>query len=361
MSDAKILYCFRSLDTLVLDEADRLLDMGFINALKSIIGCLPKKDQAKWQGMLFSATIAPHVEKLAHLVLSKDYKFISTIPAGEMPTHERVPQQLITVPNFASVAPALVGSLRHELSNISAENFKAIVFAPTAAQADFYGTILESLPNLPPISVLHSRSSQSKRSKITNSFRDASSSILVATDLVARGMDFPAVTTVFQVGIPADKESYIHRLGRTARAGAEGKGIFIIASCESFFPTWTLKEIHFENQEPDLSSFEEVRSIAEKMEDHKKVYQAWLGYYKGHCKALKWDNTQLVEEANRYAREGLGAPETPALEKSTVSKMGLRGTKGLVVVPDAPRAHHRAGGGEGRSAGSGGKGKRDPK
>lgn len=360
LSDERIVHSFRNLDTLVLDEADRLLDMGFMNALKDIIKCLPDKAATNRQGMLFSATIAPHVEKVAHLVLAPNYKFISTIPEGELNTHERVPQHLVVVPTFSDVATAMVGSIRSEIKTVGLPIFKAIIFAPTAALADFYGAILESLKGLPEVSVLHSRVSQSKRTKVTNAFREAKSGILVATDVVARGMDFPLVTNVFQVGIPSDKESYIHRLGRTARAGAEGRGIFIVAQPEIFFPKWTLKEITFEPTEADLSAKKEVREVAEKMDNQAKTYQAWLGYYKNHTKGLGWDNTQLVREGNTYAFEGLGAPEVPSLGKSTVGKMGLKGVKGLVVVPDPPRAHRggAGGGGEGRSAGSGGRGGR---
>jgi ATP-dependent RNA helicase MSS116 len=278
LSDEGIKWAFRNLDTLVLDEADRLLDMGFMNALKDIIKCLPDKASTNRQGMLFSATIAPHVEKVAHLVLSKDYKFISTIPEGELNTHERVPQHLITVPTFSDVAAALVGSLRQEIALNGANIFKAIVFAPTAALVDFYGDILEAIPNMPKISVLHSRVSQSKRTQSTNAFRTAKNGILVATDVVARGMDFPLVTNVFQVGVPSEKEAYIHRLGRTARAGAEGRGTFIITEDETFFSKWTLKEITFEPTAADLSAKKEILSIAEKMEPEMqaKVYQAWV-------------------------------------------------------------------------------------
>ena len=106
LSDERIVHSFRNLDTLVLDEADRLLDMGFMNALKDIIKCLPDKLATNRQGMLFSATIAPHVEKVAHLVLAPNYKFISTIPEGELNTHERVPQHLVVVPTFSDVAAA---------------------------------------------------------------------------------------------------------------------------------------------------------------------------------------------------------------------------------------------------------------
>ncbi|TAQ86071.1 hypothetical protein B7494_g5617 [Chlorociboria aeruginascens] len=355
LSDDRVKDAFRNLDTLVLDEADRLLDMGFINVLKDIIKCLPNKEESNRQGMLFSATVSPQIEKVAHLVLSKNYKFISTIPEGEISTHERVAQQLIVVPSFSDVAAAMVGSIRSEMAMEGQDTFKAIVFAPTAALADFYGHILGSIPGLPTISILHSRVSQNKRTNATNAFRQAESGILVATDVVARGMDFPLVTNVFQVGVPADKESYIHRLGRTARAGAEGKGTFIITKDEQFFSTWTLKEIDFQPTEVDMSAESEVKEVATRMDNHAKIYQAWLGYYKNHLKGLKWNNVRLVQEANTFATEGLGAPEVPAIAKGIVRKMGLKEVKELNVVPDPPRVSHR-GGGEGRSAGNGGKG-----
>ncbi|KAH8591743.1 ATP-dependent RNA helicase [Bisporella sp. PMI_857] len=355
LSSEEVRYAFSNLNTLVLDEADRLLDMGFLNDLKKIVSHLPDKEKSERQGMLFSATIAPHVENVAQLVLSKGYKFISTIPKGEINTHERVPQQLIVAPSFWDVAPAMIGAIKSEISQNGASSFKAIVFAPTAALADFYGHVISEIGGTPPVSILHSRVSQSRRTKTTDEFRKATSGILVATDVVARGMDFPAVTNVFQVGIPSDKESYIHRLGRTARAGAEGRGTLIIAQDESFFSTYTLKEIDFISHPADLSSSSDILSIAEKMDNQAKTYQAWLGYYKNYAKPLKWDNAELVRVANEYARKGLGAPETPALFKTTVGKMGLKGVKGLVVVPDPPRAP-RGGGGEGRSAGSGGRG-----
>jgi ATP-dependent RNA helicase MSS116 len=355
LGDERVRESFRNLDTLVLDEADRLLDMGFMNDLKKIVACLPDKAKTNRQGMLFSATIAPHVEKVAHLVLAKDYKFISTIPKGEINTHERVPQHLVIVPTFSDVAAALVGSLRSEIALEGPATFKAIIFAPTAAAVDFYGDILSALPGFGPVSVLHSRVTQSRRTKVTNAFREAKQGILVATDVVARGMDFPSVTNVFQVGIPMDKESYIHRLGRTARAGAEGRGIFIHAQDETFFSKYTLKEIAFEPTEADLSSKADVKAVTSKMESHGKTYQAWLGYYKTHAKAMGWDSERLVREGNKFALEGLNAPEVPAINKSTVGKMGLKGVRGLTVRPDPPREHHARGGGEGRSAGSGGK------
>jgi ATP-dependent RNA helicase MSS116 len=276
-------------------------------------------------------------------------------------TNERVLQHLITVPTFACVAPAMVGSIREEAALLGPDIFKAIVFAPTAAHVDFYGHILSNISGIPTVLILHSRLSQSKRTRATNDYRTAKSAILVATDVVARGMDFPGVTSVFQVGIPADKESYIHRLGRTARAGAEGRGIFVVTEAETFFPKRTLKEITFVPHAADLSLTDDVTAITERMEEAQKpkIYQAWLGYYKNHMKPFRWDKDQLVVQGNTFARTGLGwtGDGAPPIRKSTVGKMGLRGTKGLVVVPDAPRPQHNripggSGGGEGRSAGS---------
>ena len=363
MSNEAVTYQFRNLDTLVLDEADRLLDMGFLPSLKDIVRKLPDKQKTARQGMLFSATIAPHVQQVASLVLSPGYKFISTIPKGEINTHERVAQHLVQVPTFALVAPAMVGAVREEAALVGPAGFKAIVFSPTAALTDFYGHVLSHVEGLPPVSVLHSRLTQSRRTRTTEDYRAAVSGILVATDVVARGMDFPGVTTVFQVGIPSEKESYVHRLGRTARAGAEGRGILIVADVEAFFPQRTLREITFLPHAADVSSAAAVFDIAARMEDDQKakVYKAWLGYYKGQLKPFQWEKEDLVAQANIFARDGLGAPETPPIQKSTVGKMGLRGTRGLVVVPDAPRQHHGrgggGGGGEGRSAGAGGKGR----
>lgn len=319
------------LDALVLDECDRLLDMGFLRDLKKIVALLAEKSTSKRQGMLFSATIAPHVSEFASLVCSKGYKFISTIPKGEAQTHERVPQQLIVVPEFADVAAGLVGAVRQEISRVGAPSFKAIIFAPTAAMVDFYADILERFQDLPQVRTLHSRMTQSKRSKLTDEYRQAKNGILVATDVVARGMDFPGVTNVIQVGVPSDKESYIHRLGRTARAGANGRGTFIITSHEAGFPKKVLKGINLEEAPADLKARPAVLAAAQEMGADKqtKVYQAWLGYYKDQRKHTNWSIPELVQQANTYALEGLGASQVPALKKQVVGKMGLKGVPGL--------------------------------
>jgi ATP-dependent RNA helicase MSS116 len=349
LSEERVQSTLGSLQTLVLDEADRMLDMGFLPDIKKILTYLPKLPR---QSMLFSATIDDQVKNVAHLFLNKGYEYISTIPAGEANTHERVDQYLVSVSTMIDHAPAMAAVVESE--SATTNPFKAIVFAPTAAHADFYAEVLASRGTLPKVSVLHSRMTQSKRTRTTQDFREATSAICVATDVIARGMDFPGVSHVFQVGIPLDKEAYIHRLGRTARAGAEGRGILVLSEAEKGF-LYQLKGIKIQDYPAALRySVEDIEPALADFDGKKKVYQAWLGYYKSFLKAMKWSSADLVREANRFALDGLDCPEVPALEKSTISKMGLKGVPGLVAAPNAAgssKSHRGGGGGEGRFRG----------
>ncbi|KHJ32464.1 putative atp-dependent rna helicase mss116 protein [Erysiphe necator] len=324
-----------TLDTLVLDEADRLLDMGFMKDIERIVHYLPDKIGNKRQGMLFSATITPRINKVADLILGQDYKFITTIPAGEKLTHEKVLQKLIIVPGFPDLAPALVSSILHDVQSRCSGVFKAIIFAPTTALADFYHKILRNFLDISYLNVIHSRTSQGKRNKTIAEFRQATNGVLVATDIVARGIDIPAVTNVIQVGLPMNKESYIHRLGRTARAGNYGEGTFILTEAEKFFISKSMGQMDFIELPADLNLKTRVIQDAATMEQekHKKIYQSFIGYYKNHLKAIGWTPQHLVVLANKFAKEGLGASEIPMLTKETISKLGLRGMHGFNVKP----------------------------
>ena len=320
----------QALQTLVLDEGDRLLDMGFLPDLKRICSSLP----VDRQGLLFSATMPDHVEKVTKTVLKAHHEFISTVPKGEI-IHDRVPQTLIEVPTFSDTAPALLALMNTIIPT------KTIIFAPTAALADWYSSLIPSL-------VLHSRHSQSKRTTITNQFKEMSSGVLVATDIIARGLDFPDITHVIQVGVPADRESYIHRLGRTARAGKDGSGILLLTGHETWFSTHILKDIKFDRLELDINGYrDKVTPISAKegRGDGEQQYQSWLGYYKNHLKAMRWDTAELVRQGNEFATHGLKV-EIPSLQRKTVGKMGLKGVPGLKVRPNDPAGPSRNGAGK---------------
>ncbi|TID13992.1 hypothetical protein E2P81_ATG07059 [Venturia nashicola] len=351
LSDEEMRFRLSNVTSLVLDEADRMLDMGFLPDIKKILYALPSKDKVPRQSMLFSATIPDSLGSVAKLILNDNYENVSTIPKGEANTHLHVPQYLIAVPTMIDLAPALVAAVQAEI--VKSKHFKAIVFAPTAAHVDFYGHVLSNTHGMPSISLLHARISQPKRTKVTEEFRKATSGICIATDVIARGIDFPNVTHVLQCGLPMDRESYIHRLGRTARAEASGFGILILAEPEKRF-TNLLKGIELKPYPTPIEvSVGNIQQQLTSYESPKKIYQAFLGYYKTFQKITSWTVEELVQQANRFVLEGLGAPEVPGLEKNIVGKMGLKAVKGLVVIPNAPGS----GGGGGRRGGSGGGGR----
>ncbi|KAI5920101.1 P-loop containing nucleoside triphosphate hydrolase protein [Camillea tinctor] len=332
----------QNVQSLVLDEADRLLDMGFQQSIKKIIKALPRKETTNRQGVLFSATVPARVKEVAHLALSQNYQFISTISEGEVNTHERVPQDLVMVPNFSDQAAALIDTINHEIEKVGRESFKAIVFAPTAQHVEYYAEIVKRTFNdTLPTSALHSRLTQSRRIRLTEEFRDAKNGLVVATDVIARGMDFPRVTNVIQVGLPFDKETYVHRLGRTARAGADGRGTLILAEAESYFIEREIGDIKMRARDADLRAREGIIEIARSFtfgksseEAQIKVYQAWLGFYKSYARAMGWDTKRLVKEANLFAKLALGYPGVPPLAKRLVGKMGLKGVPGLNIESD---------------------------
>ncbi|KAF2094909.1 DEAD-domain-containing protein [Rhizodiscina lignyota] len=209
-----------SLQMLVLDEADRILDMGFQRDVDAIIEYLPKDRQT----LLFSATQTKRVSDLARLSL-QDPEYISVHEAAPTATPQTLQQNYIVTP------------LHEKLDTLysfiqSAKKSKILAFMSSGKQVRFvYESFRHLQPGIPLLH-LHGRQKQTARLDITQRFAAANASCLFATDVVARGLDFPAVDWVVQVDCPEDADTYIHRVGRTARYEREGRAVLFLEPSE---------------------------------------------------------------------------------------------------------------------------------
>ena len=194
---------------LVLDEADRMLDMGFIRDVRKIVAALP----AKRHSLLFSATMPDEVAKLAHDMLRN-------------PVRVEVTPQKVTVERIAqSVYHVAVAEKRDLLEKLLRDPAlsRVIVFTRTKHRANRVAEQLDKAGI--PADAIHGNKSQNARQRALDAFRSGRARVLVATDIAARGIDVPGVTHVINYELPNEPESYVHRIGRTARAGAEGIAI----------------------------------------------------------------------------------------------------------------------------------------
>lgn len=199
----------RTIEVLVLDEADRMLDMGFIQPIRRIAAATP----AGRQTLLFSATMPRSVMHLADSLLRNPVRIVVTPAASATPLIE---QSVYMVQRDEK--PAL---LEHLLSERSVK--RALVFTRTKHGAD---KLTRKLNNAGVVAqAIHGNKAQNQRKRALESFRTGRSRVLVATDVAARGLDVDSITHVFNYDLPNEPEAYVHRIGRTGRAGATGIAI----------------------------------------------------------------------------------------------------------------------------------------
>ncbi len=209
----------RHVEILVLDEADQMLDLGFIHDLRRIVGLLPRQRQT----LFFSATMPKAIEELAARYLTNPVK-VAVKPAAT--TAERVDQAVIHVSQ--SEKPAL---LQLVLRDAAVE--RALVFTRTKHGAD---RVVRQLGNAGiGAEAIHGNKSQPQRERALASFKAGTTKVLVATDIAARGIDVTGVSHVINYELPNVPESYVHRIGRTARAGKSGQAIAFCADDERPF------------------------------------------------------------------------------------------------------------------------------
>ncbi|KIW46732.1 uncharacterized protein PV06_02378 [Exophiala oligosperma] len=379
-----------NIETFVLDEADRLLTIGFSEAIAEIQTYMPPLETKDRQTLMFSATMPKSVVGLVRQTMKPDFKFVRTVDPNESATHETVPQKVVYLPALQNQIPSVTeiaykAIQAHKQDPHNNKPFKAMIFYSSVNEVRLAYEILKNLGDrgqrggffaphpLSPCKVLEisSQLTQSQRERNTQEFRNSTSAILVASDVAARGMDFPDVTHVIQVGLPRSTEDYIHRLGRTGRAGKSGQGWLILQDDERYEFRSLMRDIHAHNISEDenletskldmtqpsqlsvdagkIMQFVETGVKSTSMIDKAKAYLTIMG---GLVQSQASRSKQaIVDMANDLAKYGWGLETPPRVSSHWVAKMGFQSTNGLNITADMDRDPRQMRGGDRRSRG----------
>ncbi|KAF3491491.1 ATP-dependent rRNA helicase RRP3 [Arthroderma uncinatum] len=248
-------FSLRNLKYLVMDEADRLLDLDFGPVLDKILKVLPRERRT----YLFSATLSSKVESLQRASLSNPLRI--SISSNKYQTVSTLLQSYLFIPHkYKDVY------LVHILNEFPGQS--TIIFTRTVNETQRLAILLRALGfgAIP----LHGQLSQSARLGALGKFRSGSRDILVATDVAARGLDIPAVDLVLNFDLPSDSKTYIHRVGRTARAGKSGRAISIVTQYE--VEIWQRIETALGKQQPEYKTDkEEVMVLSDRVGDAQRI------------------------------------------------------------------------------------------
>jgi ATP-dependent RNA helicase MSS116 len=367
------------LAALVLDEADRMLDVGFKAELESISEYLPNRNEVPRQTLLYSATLPKNVVNIARQFINPtNFEFVQTVKTDEVPTHEKVPQFIVPCRGFENIGPTLLELTRREIQKSIDDPerlpFKAIVFLPTTASVMCYSRLFRGLKlqdrSIPRIYDIHSKLQQGSRTRAADDFRATRSGILFSSDVSARGMDFPNVTHVIQLHLPQDRDLYIHRIGRTGRAGKQGQAYLLASDLEipgarDRLPGLPIQRCtDLESASLDVSKvdplpavFTDLQEAAQSIPEDilRDTYTSFLG------NAIRDIHRQdLVNEVNNLSKYTWGQHEPPMVTHKFASQLGGGRLKGL-RIGDVPVQRNdrgfggRSGGGFGGGFGGGGR------
>ncbi|KDR68328.1 hypothetical protein GALMADRAFT_272558 [Galerina marginata CBS 339.88] len=241
---------------LILDEADTLLDLGFREDIERITGFLPPSPQR--QTFLFSATVSRAIQQIAASTLSRKHRFVNCVAADDSPVHAHIPQYHTVLRSGEDLLPHVLRLLAlDQLENqglarggngkaegTTGNKSKVIIFLSTTNMVILFSQLLrKALPLLPAgartsLFEMHAKRDMRQRTRVSTAFRSDTSaaSILVTSDVSARGVDYPGVTRVVQVGCPSAADIYVHRVGRTGRGGRrDGRGDLVLMPWEMGF------------------------------------------------------------------------------------------------------------------------------
>ncbi len=244
-----------NIEFFVLDEADRMLDMGFSKEIRKVHPLLPKRHQT----LLFSATYSDKVRKLSKLVLTKP-AFIETSKKNSTVDTINQVAYMVDTNRKAELLAYLIGSRNYP---------QVLVFTKTKASAD---TLVEELKKDGlKCDVIHGDKTQAKRLKTLQKFKEGSVKVLVATDIASRGLDIEELPYVINYELPSVAEDYVHRVGRTGRAGREGEAISLLDIYEKYDIKEIEKVIGMKIKKEVVEGFEPDPNIRRKDVDEKRL------------------------------------------------------------------------------------------
>ncbi|KAL7547470.1 hypothetical protein ACHAWF_010763 [Thalassiosira exigua] len=363
----------------VLDEADRCLDMGFRPDIEWRVQASQER-----QTLLFSATLPKDLRSIMAAHMRPNYLTVDCVqdfdPASH--TNANVDQTFVTLPDASRGRwiAGLVDILEDIMRVQNPKDHKVICFFPTTTMCQLFSHIFSEKFGIPVLE-LHSKKSQSARTGISNKFRKSRRGVLFTTDVSARGVDYPDVTHVLQHGGAECRETYIHRLGRTGRAGKRGRGIIVLGH-----PSEEKQFINRELQGLDLRRDERYQTIVDG--DHKEddgpieakmemvrrgigqgsdpslrkiastTYRSLMGYMVSNMEARGHRHkADVVEHVNSLAAQmGFATEDMPKFSPRLVQAIGLQGIRGITIGRDY-NADNGNGDGRGGGYGRGGDGR----
>lgn len=296
-----------SIKIAVLDESDRILDIGFEGDMMSILSYLPKKRQT----LMFSATNTDNI--LCRSWLAKKYKKVH-VKIDDKVTSEGLKQSFVICPE----------DMRFSLlfTFLKRTDGKIIVFFSTCASVMFHGELFSLMGFR--AGILHSGIKQDRRARIFDEFCEGKIKILFSTDVAARGLDIPGVRWIVQYDPPTDPKEYIHRVGRTARGGAEGEALLFLLPHEKVFIKY-LKKLGVEVDELEYKSPKDItehyiKTISSNYYLEKGAKDALRGYlqaYSGHKLKKVFDASKV--ELNKMAKS-FGLASMPRIDLTICSR-----------------------------------------
>lgn len=353
--------CFKETSILVLDEVDRLLEMGFYKGIMEIASYLPGSDNR--QTLLFSATMPRTVKGLMDACVRSAPEQVVHIdcihqddPAKQ--TNASTEQTYVMLPQDRLVSGLVELILRIQRQPTN----KIVVFFPTTAQVEYFSHLFTTLGHR--FFQIHSKMNQSMRMVTSQQFRlvgnfsphqrlssvpNRSGAVLLTTDLTARGMDYPDVTHVIQVGAASSRAMYLHRLGRTGRAGRSGQGILVLLDLEMEVLQQDLAGLdvrpnHYFQRLLDVGTSKTLRNDLLRIQHEIRtgqanvlkecaveVYRSILGYYSTRLRALGIRSPEnLIELVNAFASQA-GLVELPPVSEKLARQTGLFGNSRIRV------------------------------